>query len=304
MNILILGAGYIGNHVYSKLERDLVPAGVISKIWLKSRKQLDYTDKQTLVNFISSEQINIVICATGYTGRPNVDACETDKQQCWLYNVKTPLIIESACQTPIHTTNGWMKPPKLIHISSGCIYTGYDKNWTEQDDPNFGLYNHSSWYSKTKHAAETLMNTHRSTILRIRMPFSACDSPRNIIHKFFKYDNLVSYLNSMTCVEDLCSFIDTYICRSKINGTNIPPPGIYNVVHNQPTSARNIVSKIQKHVSREFNFTDIEHLNLSAPRSNCTLSAEKISSYNMQLPDINESLDRCIEKLFSSKKIK
>ena len=300
MNILILGAGYIGNHLYKYFVKEVIPAGVVTNVELKSRRQLDYAHKQTLIEYIESKKTDIIICATGYTGRPNVDACEADKQQCWLYNVKIPLIIESACDTMISTSAGFKPPAKFIHISSGCIYDGYEKNWSETDEPNFGLYDKSSWYSKTKHAAETLLNLNRTTVLRVRMPFSSCDSTRNIINKFLSYDTLTSKLNSMTCVEDLCDFLDTYICRLRIK-SNVPPPGLYNVVHSQPTSAMNIVEKVSFYPNKKFKFVDIDELNLQAPRSNCTLSTDKISSYHMQLPDINDSLDKCIEKIFSTK---
>ena len=63
----------------------------------------------------------------------------------------------------------------------------------------------------------------------------------------------------------------------------------------------NIIEKISFYTNKKFKFVDIDELNLQAPRSNCTLSTDKISSYQMQLPDINDSLDKCIEKIFSTK---
>ena len=299
MNILILGAGYIGNHLYEHIQKD-IGCEAKTNVHLKSRSQLDYSRRQILTEYIAQHKIQLVIGATGYPGRHNVDACETDKQRCWFHNVKIPLTIESACVTT-STSTGNHPPPRFIHISSGCIYDGYESNWTEQDEPNFGLYNNSSWYSKTKHAAETLLDLRRTIVLRISMPFSSCSSSRNYIQKMLMYDNLISRLNSMTCVEDLCEFITTHICRSEIKDQQLLP-GIYNVVHCQPTSARNIVSKLEFYTDKQFNFTNIEDLNLAAPRSNCTLSTSKISSYNLQLPDINDSLDKCIEKIFSTQR--
>ena len=40
---------------------------------------------------------DVVINASGYTGRPNVDACEDNKDDTWYYNVTVPGIIADTC---------------------------------------------------------------------------------------------------------------------------------------------------------------------------------------------------------------
>lgn len=277
MNILIVGAGYVGTYLHNHLNKN-------NKCVLFARKNLNYADQHVLSNYMSENQIECVINASGYTGKPNVDACETDKKTCWINNVVIPKTIETVCKN---------SSAQYIHISSGCIYTGYNKEYTELDEPNFGLYNNSSWYSKTKHACETLLDLTYSTVLRIRMPFSSCISDRNFIMKMLKYDNLVSYMNSMTCVEDLCEFVSNMLISAKLFETDMS--GLYNVVHERPTCAHNIVYLLQQNgVNKKFNFTDIDKLNMRAPRSNCILSDKKIKSLNMQLPDINKSLENAI----------
>ena len=85
--------------------------------------------KESLFNSLKTEFNNheqkwLVNCV-GYTGKPNVDACESDKQTCWDLNVTFPTILADFClQNNI----------KVINISSGCIYDG-SKNYTEEDDP-------------------------------------------------------------------------------------------------------------------------------------------------------------------------
>ena len=295
MNILILGHGYIGGYLHSHLT-----FGNTCKIF--SRRDLDYTKQQTLVDYIIENKIDCVINASGYTGKPNVDACESDKQACWYNNVVVPKIIEQACmQADIYREN---KPRQImyIHVSSGCIYTGYSKLSTENDEPNFGLYDRSSWYSKTKHAAETILDLNYTTVLRIRMPFSSCLSNRNFIVKMLQYENLVSYMNSMTCVEDLCEFVSTMIdyrcCFPPTRDAHPVLAGIYNVVHSTPTCAHDIVKLLQASgVSKNFKFVDLDKLNMKAPRSNCILSDFKIQSSNMKLPDINKSLEHAVSNV-------
>jgi len=144
MRVIILGKGYVGMSLYKCLYR------CFDVIHL-SRQELDYTNRHVLKNYIKGqkEPIRLVINTCGYTGRPNVDACEHNIPDTWYYNVVVPVNIQKVCKDLI---------VPMIHISSGCIYTGYDKNYTEDDEPNFGLHNsESSWYSKTKHACEMML---------------------------------------------------------------------------------------------------------------------------------------------------
>lgn len=283
MKIIILGKGYVGTYLYANLAYDAA-----FDVRIYSRQELDYTDTSILNDMFEQHAPDVIVNACGYTGRPNVDACEADKHNCWYYNVTVPCNIERLCYK--HDCN-------MIHISSGCIYTGYDKLWTENDTPNFGLYDYSSWYSKTKHACEMQLNKDITTILRIRMPFSACKSDRNFISKMVKYDKLVSYLNSMTCVEDLCNTVNMILTKKIMFSTE--PIGILNVTHEQPVSARDI-TKLLSHAGmtdKQFEFVKTDDLDMTAPRSNCIMSTEKLKSYDLQLPDVYESLDRCISKL-------
>jgi len=98
----------------------------------------------------------------------------------------------------------------------------------------------------------------------------------------------------MTCVEDLCEFVKTMLISEQLFTREFA--GIYNVVHEQPISAMNIIDKFQQNglLSLHFDFVEIDKLNMKAPRSNCILSDDKITSLQMKLPDVNKSLDICI----------
>jgi hypothetical protein len=43
-------------------------------------------------------------------------------------------------------------------------------------------------------------------------------------------------------------------------------------------------------------FVSIQEANFKIARSNCILSTDKIKSIGMELPDVRESLERCVEE--------
>jgi dTDP-4-dehydrorhamnose reductase len=257
-NVLILGAGYVGTELFSWVNKDK------NNYWLYSRKDLDYSDQSTLSKFLLNNKIEYVINCSGFTGRPNVDEGELKKKECWELNVLLPLKISKICKA---------LNINYIHISSGCIYSGYEKEFTEEDEPNFGLYDHSSFYSKSKHAFETL-NDFGCTI-RVRMPFGDDLHERSFITKILKYDNLVNYKNSKTYLPDLCNFIE-YIVDNSINANKI---GLINFVNPEAKDTEFLVERMKvfnSYQNKNWKFVDIKDINITAPRSNCVLSIEKL----------------------------
>ncbi len=115
MKILITGRGYIGSSLGKCL-------GTCYETIVISKHEIDYTNRDILKRYIKRNDIGLVINTCGYTGRPNVDACESDKSNTWHYNVKVPVNMQKVCKDLVIP---------MIHISSGCIYTGYDKEFTE-----------------------------------------------------------------------------------------------------------------------------------------------------------------------------
>ena len=140
MNVLILGGGYVGNHLFNYLKNKCTVEQIV-------QNQVDYTftnpNSKDFKSYLHDKHFDIAVNCSGYTGKPNVDACEDDKANCWEYNVLAPV-------RTAETLNLFKIP--VIHVSSGCIYQGLGK-FTEEDVPNFGLYDdESSFYSKSKHA--------------------------------------------------------------------------------------------------------------------------------------------------------
>jgi len=275
MKILIIGKGYIGNNlVKQNIEHDIVHI---------SKKDIDYTNPVDFSKFLSLDTFDWIINCTGFTGTPNVDGCEDFKEECYHYNVTVPLYLTKVANT--------FNIP-ILHIGSGCVYTGYTKHYAENDATNFGADGYdSSFYSKTKDAFEKLSAHLQRYILRIRIPFNGIPEPKNYLWKLLHYDNLISMHNSITNVDDLINFIYKFI-------TLKPETGVYNVVNTGSIDARGVVAKLRERglENEKWHFIEMQAANFRVARSNCILSTEKIQKLGLQLPDINESLDRAIEE--------
>lgn len=91
MIYLIGGSGYVGT-AYQSLFRQ---KGVRYKS-LK-REDFDYCNPANLVTALQADRLSFLINAAGYTGKPNVDACENHKEECLHGNAVLPRIIADAC---------------------------------------------------------------------------------------------------------------------------------------------------------------------------------------------------------------
>jgi len=286
-NVFILGKGFVGTHLNNILKEEHS-----FFVNFASRKDVNYFDEILLKRYIRESFHNnnsdiIFVNCSGYTGKPNVDACESNKEICLEYNTQLPIFLSNFCDK----YNYW-----LINVSSGCIFTGYEKEFTEEDIPNFGMFNpNSSFYSKTKHLAEALVNKNTATTLRIRMPFCGYNSDRNYINKIINYNNLVSFDNSMTSIDELAQFIRQFI----LNKYYKTDPGIYNVVNEGSLSGKDVVELLTNNniINPNWKFVDIDSLSLKANRSNCVLSTDKIKNLNLGLTNAKEAMDACIKQL-------
>lgn len=262
---IILGKnGYIAEAIIKELKSRELP----HVAW--SRSDVDYTNLTELQYnlYVLGEELHIINCA-GYIGKPNVDACELAKADCIEGNVLFPYMLAQLCNE---------KGYGLTHISSGCIYGGYDKHFTEDDPSNFDFQN-GSFYSGTKALAEKVVkqNNPNAYIFRLRIPFDEHASPRNYITKLLSYDKLLNLDNSLSHRADFAKYsID--LIEQKV------PKGIYNITNKGFIDAKGVVELIKKHnlSDKDFKFfDDIESFSKEtvAPRSNCILDTSKVEQY-------------------------
>ena len=280
--ILLLGAsGYIGNAYVEHLERN----GICFRSL--SRSDLDYTNVVKLTAVLRAEKPEFLINAAGYTGKPNVDACEIHKAECLAGNAVLPGIIAQACDV---ASVPWG------HVSSGCIYTGArpdGSGFTEEDPPNFTFrQNNCSFYSGTKALGEEVLASYPNVyIWRVRIPFNHFEHPRNYLTKLMNYSMLLDATNS---ISELQEFVNaSVLCWQKHVSF-----GIYNMTNPGSVTTHEVVDLIKKSGTsdREFHFfaSESEFMQHAAktPRSNCVMSSEKLANAGISLTEVHEAIER------------
>lgn len=277
MNVAILGNGYISRYLSKAL---------IAKhnVTICSRDVLDYGNKEILSQFIKNSDVNIVVCAFGFTGNPNIDEAEEKKSLCWKLNVLNPLMVNTVC-SDLNVA--------FCSVSSGCIYDGYDKLWTKDDPPNFGIFHESSFYSKSKHAFETVTSHLPGTVIRIRMPFSSCMSNRNYLKKLLGYSKLVDMKNSRTSVDDLCSVVEASLDLMFDEKTK--ERRIMQIVNPEPLTTKEVITIMCQYglLRNDWIFIPIEELPVKAPRSNCLLEVDACS-FGHLIRNESDAMERSI----------
>lgn len=271
MKTLIIGKGFIGNAL----------AEIMPDALHISKYDVYYTDSFALEEFVDEQSITKIINCSGYTGVPNVDACETNKESCYFYNVTVPHTIKKVAikfEIP------------LIHIGSGCIYDGYEKDFDENDVPNFGIFSdRSSFYSKTKHISEMVLEADNVAIVRLRIPFDWQSSRKNYIDKLLRYDKLIDFKNSKTDLRKLCQFIKHL--------SNDFKSGIFNAVHSKPLYTREVIDIIKQYGynNPKWELVGYNDIPIVTNRSNCVLSNEKVKAYGFDFGDEETALRNALE---------
>jgi dTDP-4-dehydrorhamnose reductase len=286
--ILILGAsGYVGKKFQTACQKKGLAYTAIS------RNSFNYYDDGVLDSLLDAFKPHLVINAAGFTGKPNVEACETMKDQTILGNIVLPVTIAKACAR--HEV-------VFGHVSSGCIYDGYSKEFTEDDEPNFCFKTPKhSFYSGTKAQAEELIRGIqglKSYIWRLRIPFDEYASPRNYITKLLSYPKLVSASNSLSHLQDF-----TNAClNSFVSGVEF---GTYNLTNVGHISAKEITEIWTDLRGRKGSVADtktwdfwpsVEEFNkvTITPRSNCVLCTDKAAKANLGMRHVRDAITEAI----------
>jgi dTDP-4-dehydrorhamnose reductase len=302
--VLLLGAsGYMGQAFATELRRrrhSFIPL---------TRKAIDYTDFELLFDYIRKLKPEFIINAAGYPGRPNVDACETTREETLFANTLLPQTISRACSM---TSTPWS------HISSGCIYHGAKLiddqgtrlvegeelqrlleehsekicGYTEWDEPNFSFH-HSpcNFYSGTKALAEeTIRGAGEVYLWRPGMPFNERSEPRNFLWRIQNYPKVFNGVNSLSHLEDFVrACLDLWEHQA--------PFGIYNVTNPGVVLTRQVVEMIERILkpNRRFEFwkddDEFYRLGARALRSNCVLDPSKLLVAGIKMRPVEEALE-------------
>jgi dTDP-4-dehydrorhamnose reductase len=308
--IALLGAsGYMGQAFADELRRRNRPFQAVA------RTDIDYYRYDLLLEFLRQTKPEFLINAAGYSGKPNVDACELAKADTLLGNTILPRTIAEACEIA--------KIP-WGHISSGCIYSGAKviegdagrvekdlmqpavrqlldsqperfRGFTETDPPNFSFRSPPcSFYSGCKALAEeAVVGIGETYQWRLRIPFDQFDNARNVLTKVQRYAKVYDNVNSLSHRGDFVNAcLDLWERRA--------PFGIYNVTNPGHIRTRRIVEAIEHFLKpdRRFEFwqndDDFYHF-AQAPRSNCILDVSKLLATGIALRPVEEALEHALK---------
>lgn len=271
--VLFYGAhGWIGKKIIAILteQGQTVYAGSAR---IEQREQIE----QEIVTY----KPDYIINSAGIIGKPNVEWCETHKQDTIRSNVLgLANLVDVAFLHGIHVTN----------IATGCIYV-YDEQhplgsgigFTEDEKPNFS----GSFYSKTKAWAEDIILEYPNVLnLRVRLPVAQDFSQNSFIGKIINYKKLVNIPNSMSVLEDLLPLIPEMLHRNLT--------GNYNFVNPGTISHHEVIELYKQYIdpAHEYEGFSLDEHNkmMKVPRSHCELSAEKLLKQFPTIPHIKDAM--------------
>jgi dTDP-4-dehydrorhamnose reductase len=306
--IILLGAtGYVGQAFARELDARQWPYIPLS------RKQVDYTRFEVMLEFLRARKPDFVINAAGFTGKPNVDACETAWADTLQGNTLFPQALAAACMA---------SGVPLGHVSSGCIYSGAKINgraerdlmapavrslwendpsvisgYLETDEPNFTFRRPPcSFYSGTKALAEEAISGMPHVFTwRLRIPFDEVDNSRNYLSKVQRYPKVYVNVNAISHREDYVrACLDLWARRA--------PFGIYNITNPGWVTTRQVVESVEEILrpGRSFEYwtDDAEFYKTAAktPRSNCVLDTGKLLAAGVRIRPVQEAIEDSLRR--------
>lgn len=278
--ILILGgSGFVGTAICRELEaHDVLYRNI-------RRREIDYTQRDCLMGLIRETKPSFLINAAGFTGKPNVDACEIQKAACLMGNAVLPGVIRDVCEQ--------LEVP-WGHVSSGCIFTGNNSAGTgfaESDNPNFCFRtNNCSFYSGCKALGEECLDGAENVyVWRLRIPFNHQDSQRNYLSKVMRYDRLLDVRNSISHLDEFAR-----VCRQ--SWERRIPFGTYNVTNPGSVTTREVATMMRQELKldREFLFfeneADFMQSAAKAPRSSCVMDHSKLAATGIEMTEVHDAI--------------
>lgn len=278
---LLGSSGYVG----SCFGRLMKAQGIA---WTPVRRS-STLDAAALRHSLVESSVQFVINCAGFTGKPNVDACETQKAECLAGNAVLPGLVREACEA--------LEIP-WGHVSSGCIFTGHRDDgggFREKDAPNFSFrQNNCSFYSGTKALGEEIIGgAENCFIWRMRIPFDNTANPRNYLQKLLNYDRLLEAENSLSQLDE---FVQACLDCHRLH----VPYGIYNLTNPGSVRTSEVTALLSDSgiTDKQFEFFQNEEEFMKtaakAPRSNCVLDSSKAIRAGLRLTPIHQAIEKCV----------
>lgn len=310
--VLLLGAtGYIGQAFVRQLRLRgdcFIPL---------SRSAFDYSRFDLLFDYVRRVCPSIVINAAGFSGRPNMDACEVERMQTFQANTILPQTVGRVCS---------MTRTPFGHVSSAAIFSGakvviegelrveqdlstpylrrlFEINpeaflgFAEHDEPNNTFRTGPcSFLAGTKALAEDALKSRRETFIwRAGLPFNEQDIHCNLLARLQTYSRVYDHITCVSHVDDFASAcLDLVKARA--------PFGVYNIVNTGAVTTRSITHRISRELggSREFEFwqgdAEFYHGGVRAPRSSCILDNSKLVRAGVRMRSADKAIAHSLQR--------
>jgi dTDP-4-dehydrorhamnose reductase len=282
MKILLFGHyGWIGKQFLDFLIKNDVEV-ITTKIRADDEKMVE--------NEITTTNPSHIVSFIGRTHGESINTVDYLEQPGKLKenirdNLYGPLVLSILCKKyNIHYT----------YLGTGCIFNDIDPSaisHSENESPNF----YGSSYSIVKGFTDRLQHMFEENTLnlRIRMPITDFDHPRNFISKIIGYKKICSMSNSMTVLHDMYPIIYDLLKNNKT--------GTFNMVNKGIISHNEILNMYKEIVDPTLEWTNISLTEqdkiLLSQRSNCQLDHNKLYELYPNIPEIHVSVRNCIHKL-------
>jgi dTDP-glucose 4,6-dehydratase len=284
MNILIYGhRGWIGNQFIDILKKQSIPFNT-GKVRVNNINEIE----KEILDLIPTHVVSFIGRTHGSIGDKKYTTIDYLEQEGKLYenvrdNLFSPFVLAEICSRKnIHYT----------YLGTGCIFKYDDKHpfgeeingFTEDSTPNF----FGSSYSIVKGFTDKIMKLYENNVLnlRIRMPITGAENPRNFITKIVNYEKVCSVPNSMTVLPELLPCVVDMMKKSITGTVNLTNPGL--ISHNE------ILEMYKEIVNPYFswkNFTQEEQRSiLAADRSNNFLETTKLTQLYPEIKNIKDSV--------------
>lgn len=204
-------------------------------------------------------------------------------------NLYGPLTLASVARdTGIH----------MLYMGTGCIFQyddihplGAGAGFSEAALPNFFGSSYSTVKGYTDRMMEEMFGDSCLNV-RIRMPISSEDNPRNFISKIIAYPKICSIPNSMSVLDDILPCLATCMERKTVGTLNATNPGVIDH-HTILTWYKELQNPA--HTWSEVTNEELVATLVKGARSNNALDTTRLESLCPEIPPIRDSVRRILE---------
>ena len=273
MKVLLFGyKGWIGTQIFDLLKSISEIEVITTDIRVDNYDEID--------KFIFENKPDRIISVIGRTYGDNINSIDyLEKKGNLRININDNLYspLNLALISKKHNIH-------LTYMGTGCIFNGYNKEYLENDEPDF----YGSSYSIVKGFTDKIMKNFDNVLnVRIRMPITNdINCNRNFINKIINYKKICSMNNSMTVLPDLLPLLIDMIIKKEIGTINLVNPGY--ISHNE------ILDLYKENKNPDFTWENMtikeQNQLLLSERSNNILNTEKLQNLYPDVKDIKTSI--------------